>query len=149
MKSKRKKSSKRTKTKKFFLKSKKIIIVFLAVFILIISALYESYALSDNDCIIMITDSHACHCIKKRCFSLKNQISDLLKQKFNNNIRFKVIEYRDKKRAEKIMNKYNMGMVPAVVIVDKKGNAVYNGSFFDFKAEEFTKKLFELKGKRE
>lgn len=105
--------------------------------------------MSDKNCIIMITDSRACHCVKNRCISLKSQISDLLKSNFNNSVRFKVIEYRDKNRSEKIMNKYNMGMIPAVVIVNKNGEAIYNGSFYTFNIEEFKNKIYELKGRNQ
>jgi len=146
MKRKRTKKNRKTRKISFYQKYKKIIIISV-IGVLFISIIYAMNSLSDKDSIIMITDSKACHCVKNRCFSLKNQISDLLKQKFNNNIKFKVIEYMDKPRSEKIMKKYNMGMVPAVVIINKKGEVIYNGNFYSFNIDDFINKLYELKEK--
>ncbi len=150
---KRKKKStrknKKIKYKQFFEKYKKQIII-LSVFLLIVfSGLFASYLLSDNNCVIMITDSRACYCVKNRCISLKNQISDMIRINFNNSVKFKIIEYWNKKRSEKIMNKYGMGMIPAVVIVNKKGEAIYNSNFYNFNIEEFKNKIYELKGMRQ
>lgn len=147
------KKKKKLKTSKkkitFFHKYKKVIIISSLITLFVISGIYAIQQMSDKNCIIMITDSRACHCVKNRCVSLKTQISDLLKSNFNNSVRFKVIEYRDKNRSEKIMNKYNMGMIPAVVIVNKNGNAIYNGSFYSFNIEEFKNKIYELKGQKQ
>ncbi len=141
--------NKREKKENFFQKNKNIIILFLIIcfFTLIIYAM--NYQGNYKNSIIMVTDSKACYCVKNRCFSLKNQISDLLKNKFNNSVKFKVIEYRDNSRSEKIMNKYNMGMIPAVVIVNKKGEPIYNSNFYSFNIDDFTNKLYELKGRNQ
>lgn len=147
---KKKKKAKRIKKKiNFVQKHNKTIIISSLIVLFIISGIYALQQMSDKNCIIMITDSRACHCVKNRCISLKTQISDLLKSNFNNSVRFKVIEYRDKNRSEKIMNKYNMGMIPAVVIVNKNGEAIYNGSFYTFNIEEFKNKIYELKGRKQ
>jgi|DewCreStandDraft_4_1066084.scaffolds.fasta_scaffold06457_14 hypothetical protein len=132
----------------FFYKYKKVIIISSLVALFVISGIYALQQMSDKNCIIMITDSRACHCVKNRCVSLKNQISDMLRLNFNNSVRFKVIEYWNKKRSEKIMNKYGMGMIPAVVIVNKNGEAIYNSSFYNFNIEEFKNKIYELKGQK-
>jgi hypothetical protein len=139
---------KKKKFNKKIKKYKKEVIIFFSLLLITFSGLFASYLISDNNCVIMITDSQACHCVKNRCISLKNQISDVLKINFNNSVRFKVIEYRNKKRSEKIMNKYNMGMIPAVVIINKKGEAIYNSNFYNFSIEEFKNKIYELKEKK-
>lgn len=150
MKKKKKFNKKNKEIKKidFLKKYKKEVIIFFSLLLITFSGLFASYLISDNNCVIMITDSQACHCVKNRCDYLKNQISDVLKINFNNSIRFKVIEYRNKKRSEKIMNKYNMGMIPAVVIINKKGEAIYNSNFYNFSIEEFKNKIYELKEKK-
>lgn len=145
----KKKKLKRTKKKiNFFHKYKKAIIISSLIFLFVVSGIYALQQMSDKNCIIMITDSRACHCVKQRCISLKSQISDMLMLNFNNSVRFKVIEYWNKKRSEKIMNKYGMGMIPAVVIVNKNGEAIYNSSFYNFNIEEFKNKIYELKGEK-
>lgn len=138
--------NRKVKRKQFLKKYKNQIITASILMLIIFFGLFASYFFSDNNCVIMITDSRACHCVKNRCISLKSQISDILRKNFNNGVRFKVIEYRDKARSERIMNKYNMGMIPAVVIVNKKGEAIYNSNFYNFNIEEFKNKIYELKG---
>ncbi len=117
--------------------------------LIIISGLFTSYLLNDNNCVIMITDSRTCQCTKKKCAVLKNQIADMIRINFNNSVRFKVIEYWNKSRSERIMNKYNMGMIPSVVIVNKKGKSIYNANAYNFDIEQFKNKIYELKGKQQ
>lgn len=145
---KKKKKLKRTKKKiSFFQKYKTIIILSIGI-LFIFSGIYALQQMSDKNCIIMITDSRACHCVKQRCINLKNQISDMIRLNFNNSVRFKVIEYWNKPYSEKIMNKYSMGMIPAVVIVNKNGEAIYNSNFYNFNIEEFKNRIYELKGQK-
>lgn len=141
------KKRKKTKKKKN-ISNLKNIFLFLSVIVLLIAGIsYAMYNLSDKNCIIMITDSRACHCVKQRCISFRGKISEILQTKFNNSVRFKVIEYSNKPRSEQIMNKYNMGLIPSIVIINKHDQAIYNSSFYNFNKEEFINKIYELKGK--
>ncbi len=136
----------KTRKEKIIRRYKKHIIIAGILLLFIFTGIYASYYFNDNNSIIMIIDSKACGCVKKRCISLKEQISQFLKENLKNRMRFKVIEYRNKPLSEKIMNKYGMGMIPAVVIINKKGEAIYNSNFYNFNIEEFKNKIYELKG---
>ncbi len=87
--------------------------------------------------VIMITDSKACKCVKVRCISMEEQVREQL-SKSKAGAKFTLIELKDEKRSKPLMDKYTMGMVPCLVVVDKNDSVVYSAGAFNFNTEEFS-----------
>lgn len=95
--------------------------------------------------VIMVTDSKACRCVKVKCVSMEAQVKEQL-SKNRGKGRLKLLELKDEKNSKPVMDKYSMGMVPCLVVLDKDKNVVYSASGFNFNPDEFSAALTKKGG---
>ncbi len=114
------------------------------VSLVVASALAMNFAVKKYE-VIMVVDDKACHCVKRRCVTLDTKVTELVNKEFKGRVKITRLQYRDKD-TKKIMNKYNMGMVPAVVLINRGGEIKGNWHYYNFKIEDFKNTITGSKG---
>ncbi|MFP4466731.1 MAG: hypothetical protein ACLFP1_06750 [Candidatus Goldiibacteriota bacterium] len=136
----RKKTAKKTPAggKKAVYKDKRITAagILTAVFFIIASAALVSGGQKGE--IILAVDSSACRCIKARCERVERQVKDMLEtEKISGLVKLSIYDKAKDKKTEEIMDKYEMGLIPHIVFIDKKGDAIYSANAFRFRLNDF------------
>jgi len=91
----------------------------------------NSTIISNNKAkVVLITTSQACKCIKKRCNLIDKQITQIMTNQNYSNIEVLKIDYaKEKDKANTILNKYSLGGIPIIIIINRKQEILYNQSY--------------------
>ncbi len=116
--------------------SKKKYIAPILAGLIIILAVFALNPAGNKCSVIMVVDNKACRCVKKRCAALDTQATELAESKFKNKVEITKLQYRDKS-TKSVMDKYNMGMVPSVVLLDSEGEVKGSWHYYNFSIEKF------------
>ena len=80
--------------------------------------------------IIFITMSKACRCVKRRCNNMSNEITKIMTNQKYTNIKLTKIDHSlYRKPANEILNKYKLGGIPIILILNKKDELLYHQSY--------------------
>ena len=107
---------------------------------------WRSYLRSGRDSshslarVVMITTTQACHCGLQRCGEVRKDLDQMLEQ-VGGGITLEVIDYAvDTEGAERMMEKFDVYMVPIVLLLNEDGEAVF-GSEWDLDEEGLRSQL--------
>ena len=92
--------------------------------------------------LVLAVDSSACSCVKNRCINMESEIKNFIKENIlSNEVDLKVFDNSKNDGTKAVMDKYQMGLYPYIVLVDKSGQVRYRASAADFNKEKMMEEI--------
>ena len=86
-----------------------------------------------NGKIILTINSGACHCVKSRCFNMQKEVKDFISEKgYGPSIELKTYDMISGDEAAKIIEKYQMGMPPYIILLNNNDEIKYKANAFEY-----------------
>jgi hypothetical protein len=87
------------------------------------------YSSDSSARVMMITTTRACQCGLERCREVDKSLRQTLEQ-LDSKIALEVVDYAEEtESAERLMEKFDVYMVPIVLVIDGDGEAVYRSEW--------------------
>lgn len=92
--------------------------------------------------LVLAVDSSACNCVKNRCVNMENEVKDFIAQNsLSETTDLKVYDNFKNSGTKAVMDKYQMGLYPYIVLVDKNDQVRYRASAADFNKEKMMEEI--------
>ncbi len=90
---------------------------------------------------IFIYLSKACRCTRRKCNVMESKLHNVMTNQKYSKVKLTKIDYStNPKDANKILDKYKLGPIPVVVILDPNGEKIYE-EFYGLTSLKFTESL--------
>jgi len=100
--------------------------------------------------IVLAVNSGACNCTKNKCVNMEKLVRDFISEKnLGDKVRITVVDLQKGEDAQKVMDKYQMGLIPYMVIINKEETVVYRAGISDVNWDtvlESLKKILDESG---
>jgi len=92
--------------------------------------------------LVLAVDSSACSCVKNRCVNMESEVKDFIAQNsLSDTAELKVYDNFKNTSTKAVMDKYQMGLYPYIVLVDKNDRVRYRASASDFNKEKMMEEI--------
>jgi hypothetical protein len=127
--------------------SVKNIAVIAAVIVLVAAAAVLAATGKKAAMIILGVDTHACNCVKKRCVNMEKEVKAFLSESgLEGRAGLKVFDRAKNNATDKVIQKYDMGLIPYLVLVDASDAVVYRANAFEFNRDALKGAIESLTG---
>jgi hypothetical protein len=100
--------------------------------------------------LVLAVDSSACSCVKNRCVNMESEIKNFIKENtLSNKVDLKVFDNSKNDGTKAVMDKYQMGLYPYIVLVDKSDQVRYRASASDFNKEKMLEEIKLIASEKE